>query len=99
MEASEADSRSALVAAVDSDVAEAHLVLVWRERQGNYRAKRVQMDEGLAAHFRDLARQNAHSLLSERHAVEYDPEWQLKAHEYFAISQDPPPGGNLFKLL
>ena len=79
--------------------AEANLLLGWRKSAGAYRVRRVQMDDDLAEHFLDLARKVAKELMSERLEVPYDPEWPLKDHEYFALPNDPPVGGDLFELL
>ena len=92
------DGRASLDVAL-AGKAEANLLLGWRESAGAYRVRRVQMDDDLAEHFLDLARKVAKDLLSERLEVPYDPEWPLKDHEYFALPNDPPVGGDLFELL
>lgn len=91
--------RASLDVAISSNEAEANLLLAWREAAGAYRVRRVQMDEDLAGHFLDLARKVSKQLLSERIEIDYDPEWPLNDHEYFALPNDPPVGGDLFGIL
>ncbi len=90
------DLRSNLQVALSSDEAAANLVLAWRASADKYRVLRVQMTDDLAAHFLELVRNAAEDLLRNRRRVDYDPDWPLKEDEYFAIPNDPPPGGNLF---
>src|SRR4051794_30386917 len=89
------DERAELQVAISNDAAEANLVLGWRSSSGAYRVRRVQMEEDLAEHFLELARNAAEDLLNQRTHVPYDPEWPLKEHEYFALPNDPPVGGDL----
>jgi hypothetical protein len=97
--AEETDGRADLQVALSRDDAAANLLLAWREAQGAYRLHRVQSDADLAAHFLELTRASATNLLEERHLIPYDAEWPLKEHEYFAIPNDPPAGGDLFEKL
>ena len=94
-----ADERTALRDAVTEDGAIANLLLAWRRGTGDYEVCRVQMADELADHFLELTRVQAANLANERMRIEYDPEWPLKSHEFFAIENDPPVGGNLFELL
>lgn len=93
------NERKDLLAAVSDDGANANLLLVWRKAQDEYACHRVQMDEDLATEFMNLVQEAARDLLEERHLVAYDPEWPLGDHQFFAIPNDPPVGGNLFVSL
>jgi hypothetical protein len=94
-----ADERADLQLAVSKEEAAANLILAWREEQSIYRCNRVQMEQELADHFLGLAREAAEHLLTGRQLVAYDPEWPLKKDEFFALPNDPAPGGNLFELM
>src|SRR4051812_25677123 len=95
--ANEKGTRADLDIAVAKD-AETNLLLAWREAQGDYTVRRVQMEDELAARFLEIVRRVSANLL-ERVEIPYDPEWPLKDHEYFALPNDPPVGGNLFELV
>jgi hypothetical protein len=92
------DERAALQIAVGNNDAAANLLLVWRKAQSDYKLFRVQAEQKLTKDFLALARDAAKNLV-ERQLIPYDPEWPLKSHEFFALPNDPPAGGNLFEEL
>lgn len=97
--AKKVDQRKRLARAVDADDAVAHLTLSWRSSPGDYEVKYVETDDSVAAEFLDFARSSAEDLAANRGLVQYSPEWPLREHEYFALTGDQIPGGNLFEAL
>jgi hypothetical protein len=88
--------RRALVGLVTADDATAHLTLAWRPSPGHYAVHRVEIEADLSEEFLEYAGASAGHLADERVAVPYNPEWPLKGNEYFALSGQEIPGGNLF---
>jgi hypothetical protein len=78
---------------------DAHLTLAWRPQAGRYRVRYVEAEAQLTAEFRSYAETAAHSLAEDRVEVSYDPEWPLGEAEFFALTADQIPGGDLFLKL
>jgi hypothetical protein len=78
---------------------DAHLTLAWRPQAGKYRVRYVEAEAQLTDEFRGYAETAAHNLAEERIEVPYDPEWPLGEAEFFALTADQIPGGNLFPEL
>jgi hypothetical protein len=93
----EIDPRDTLVAALGKDDAKAHLTLAWRRGDG-YRVQRVELEESVSTKFLEYA-QTVAARLKEREKLDYDPEWPLKDHEHFELTESELPGGNLFPAL
>lgn len=90
-----ADGRAALVAALGSTDAKAHLALAWRPNPPLYKVELVDIEESVSTTFLGYAQAVA-AQLAERERLEYDPEWPLREHEYFELTKAELPGGNLF---
>src|ERR1700722_5547148 len=58
--------------------------------------KRVKLHGDLPAAFRSRGEYAAKEVRDVLAARPYDPEWELKSHEYFYVANDPPMGGNFF---
>lgn len=89
------DLREQLVTALDTRDAKAHLILAWRPNPPGYKLELVELEETVSATFLGHARTSAAQLV-EREQLNYDPEWPLRSHEYFELTKDELPGGNLF---
>lgn len=98
-----ADEQRALLAALAT--ANIHLVFAWRTTPSDWRVERVQMQGDLPDDFRELAKTTTKDLASNRTEVApYNPEWPLKANEYFHLDNArsggrAPIAGNLFPLV
>ena len=79
--------------------AEAHLTLAWRSEPGKYRVRYVEAEHELAADFLEHAEGAALQLVEDRAEVSFDPEWPLSDAEFFALTVEQIPGGNLFPEL
>lgn len=96
--AADADPRVELNAALQRAGAKAHLTLAWRLDGPGYKVELVELEETVSTTFLGYAQKVA-AQLAEREELDYDPEWPLKDHEYFALVQDELPGVNLFSAL
>ncbi|HET7418146.1 MAG TPA: Kiwa anti-phage protein KwaB-like domain-containing protein [Solirubrobacterales bacterium] len=97
--AKKVNPRKRLAKAVGEEDAVAHLTLSWRSSPGVYQVRYVETDDSVAAEFLGFAQGTAEDLATNRGAVEYNPEWPLREHEYFALTEEEIPGGNLFDML
>jgi hypothetical protein len=91
--------RAALLRLTRDEDAEAHLTLAWRSGAGKYRVRYVDAKDELAADFLEHAEEAARDLAVDRAEVTFDPEWPLTDAEFFALTADQIPGGNLFPEL
>lgn len=94
--AKKVEPRKALLRGVEDDEAVAHLTLAWRSSPGEYEVRYVETEAAVSEQFLDFAREVAEDLARDRGVVDYNPEWPLREHEYFALKGDQIPGGNLF---
>lgn len=88
------------------DEANIHLSFAWRDAPDDWHVEKVPILDGLAAEFREIARNAARDLRENRAEVAYDPEYPLNETQFFSIenprSNDggtAPVGGNLFPQL
>lgn len=93
------DPRKQLVRALRDTASEAHLTLAWRPNPPTYKVQYVEIDESVSSRFLDIARDVAGTLATQRVRVDYDTEWPLGPHEYFALTADEIPGTDLFDQL
>lgn len=91
-------AKAELAAAVDSEEANAHLVLGWRSSTG-YRLELVDLDEDVTANFLKFARKTATDLATNRAETPYDPEWPLVETQHFSLAKDEWPAQGLFATL
>jgi hypothetical protein len=92
------DPRVELASALEDSDAAAHLTLAWRLAGPGYKVQLVELEQSVAATFLEYARSIARQL-TEREELDYDPEWPLKDHEYFALDEGELPGVNLFTAI
>jgi hypothetical protein len=95
----DAAARAELATALTEDRANAHLTLSWRPKPGEYKTNYVEVEAGIAEEFLGHAREVGAQLADERVWVPYNPEWPLKETEFFTLTEDEIPGGNLFPAL
>jgi len=98
MAAEASEPRVELTNALAGDDAKAHLTLAWRLETPGYKVELVELEQTVASTFLGYAR-NLAAQLTEREELDYDPEWPLKEHEYFALAADELPGESLFSAL
>lgn len=92
------DPRQAVVQALAAPAAHAHLTFAWRPNPPTYKVELVELEENVSATFLGYA-QGAAASLVQRLAIDYDPDWPLRDHEYFSLPNDQVPGDNLFPAL
>jgi Domain of unknown function (DUF4868) len=94
----ESDDRNELVELVAQPETRVNLTLAWRQSPPRYRIELVDIDDQIGRAFLGYAQAAAADLL-ERTEIDYDPEWLLRDHEYYALPKDQVPGDNLFPAL
>jgi hypothetical protein len=72
------------------------VVLGFRSSATKWTFQRLPMQQELQEEFRKHAEAAAVELRDERTGREYDPEWDLKSHEFSYVANSPAVGGNFF---
>jgi Kiwa protein KwaB-like len=75
------------------------VVFAYKNSPTDWEFQRLPLHGDLQDHFRRRAELAAEDLRDSRTGRAYDPEWDLKADEFFYLSNDPPVGGNFFTQL
>jgi hypothetical protein len=75
------------------------VVFGYRNSATDWDFQRLPLHGDLQEDFRDWAEQAAIGLRDELTGRAYDPSWQLRAGEFFYVSNDPPVGGDFFPQL
>ncbi len=70
--------------------------MAWRSGKSDYAVRRVDTDESVSDQFLTLAQTAAKELKESRSPVSYDPDWQLRDHEFFELRGDDIPAVGLF---
>jgi hypothetical protein len=75
------------------------VVFGYRKSATDWDFRRLPLHGTLQDDFRRQTEAAATDLETNRVGRRYDPQWQLARHEFFYLSNDPPPGGNFFTQL
>lgn len=82
--------------ASQAKTATVQVVFGFKSSPTDWSFQRLPLQAELQEQFRQRAEAAATDLRDTRTGREYDPEWDLKPHEFMYVSNDPPIGGNFF---
>jgi hypothetical protein len=71
----------------------------YRNAATDWDFRRLPLHGTLQDDFRRQTEEAATDLEANRVGRSYDPQWELQSHEFFYLSNNPPPGGNFFSQL
>ncbi len=75
------------------------VVFAYKDSPTDWKFRRLPLHGGLQEDFRVRIESAAQALQDELVGRAYDPEWDLRPHEFFYLSNDPPVGGDFFTTL